>query len=1218
MVSAENLTKSCPISSGFLALNRNECSGLTGRGVVAGGAEDGIEWRVGVCFCSEYAEVLRLLHIIKSDKETQICMVYSISILIIMAQPQRPADVHQDELCPPNKRYALMDTNKKVDFENPFSIAASSSVPWIYIGQFWHTLHKDGSKYKLKFMLDRKELTLTLDDFRTIFHLPQATDNNHDHFGPAPTFSEMVPFYINNLGFTLELRSASNFKTTGLLQPWQTLCKMFSRCLTTRVTGYDQPSLQIMQMLYCFVNNIHVDYAELLWEGFHYSLQNPTTMIPYPRFTKLIVSHYMTAYPKISRRARDRYHNLADDVMIKSIFNSGKSKGIIRMKIPDWMITDQKKLTENYRLYAEVFGVDVPMTQSQPNQSTQGTHMTTSAPRSPNPVVAEGESSAPRKSNVIRLCIPPRRSTRLTPPTPIPTTDEADDMVLQDTIQVSLAEQKNHEEDEARENLEKVKEHLMAEEIENLVEGSENVDENAEFDSSPLRNDDNQSDPGTRLEPRSDKENPKVEITVVVPPVNVNDEKEESTEDDYELRRREKGKHVEEIRNTPSPTIIRSPRIQTNLVSSNIEELQELTECENLCSEISSQVNDAIANHIPSRVDSSVRNLLKLHQFKFENFNISSIPCRPFVIHPRDQDDPHDDAHPERDNSAKRSIPQLQQTDLPIWIALKYKFERFNVFSTPCRPSAVRPRDQDDPHDDAHPEGENSAKRQKTSEHGTFELGGSSSGQDYESEPGHEHKFITEIVAKRANGSIVSITESDYKNLNKNDIEDMCLLIINHKLDDYAETGLLWSLSVFIKILEGLKSYNNDVKHGYVTPSLSHEDAEYLQLFEEEIEERLKHRDQMRRWEILYIKAYDCEPSVELFHGFFNLCKDGSWLTFQKRSEKHILSLLAKVITRIEGWHQRFFFIQDTIVPSKFPQLLLKGNMLYVKSFNNKLPSSIEKNPQFQRLGRYPVSAHMSFRNFIYTEEDEDLTFLPKDFSLGFNTGSPYVSINTEPIRTDEEPAVEPAIEPTIEPVNERVGITTDLGGSPKGDTIVVYPGSVAARIRKRKCKIRGGSSRPLVKRKLASGSSTSHTIHAKDSAMKDDTPVLSIYDDDEGLEECLELKDATACHLKISTITPPAWKGFLDNHLNVDLLDLYNRCYARQAVVNNAVNKISRELLEVIEKLRDEADVLRARELACEEECEGIQAKYEADMTGFDKNPAVLLLREKMSSLAS
>ncbi|GJT67081.1 hypothetical protein Tco_1018561 [Tanacetum coccineum] len=66
-------------------------------------------------------------------------------------------------------------------------------------------------------------------------------------------------------------------------------------------------------------------------------------------------------------------------------------------------------------------------------------------------------------------------------------------------------------------------------------------------------------------------------------------------------------------------------------------------------------------------------------------------------------------------------------------------------------------------------------------------------------ELGHEHKFITEIVARRANGCIVSITEPDYKNLNKNDIEDMYLLIMNNKVPDYANTRLLWSLSVFIR-----------------------------------------------------------------------------------------------------------------------------------------------------------------------------------------------------------------------------------------------------------------------------------------------------------------------------------------------------------------------------------------------------------------------------------
>ncbi|GJZ95589.1 hypothetical protein Tco_0667923 [Tanacetum coccineum] len=66
-------------------------------------------------------------------------------------------------------------------------------------------------------------------------------------------------------------------------------------------------------------------------------------------------------------------------------------------------------------------------------------------------------------------------------------------------------------------------------------------------------------------------------------------------------------------------------------------------------------------------------------------------------------------------------------------------------------------------------------------------------------ELGPEHKFVTEIIIRRENCSMVSITKPDYKNLNKNDIEDMYLLCVNGKVEDYAKTELLWSLSVFIR-----------------------------------------------------------------------------------------------------------------------------------------------------------------------------------------------------------------------------------------------------------------------------------------------------------------------------------------------------------------------------------------------------------------------------------
>ncbi|GJW46645.1 hypothetical protein Tco_0078291 [Tanacetum coccineum] len=66
-------------------------------------------------------------------------------------------------------------------------------------------------------------------------------------------------------------------------------------------------------------------------------------------------------------------------------------------------------------------------------------------------------------------------------------------------------------------------------------------------------------------------------------------------------------------------------------------------------------------------------------------------------------------------------------------------------------------------------------------------------------ELGHEHKFITEIIVRRTNGKINPITKPDYKYLNKNEIEDLYLLCINGKVDNYKETRSLGSLTVFIK-----------------------------------------------------------------------------------------------------------------------------------------------------------------------------------------------------------------------------------------------------------------------------------------------------------------------------------------------------------------------------------------------------------------------------------
>ncbi|GKD58092.1 hypothetical protein Tco_1295601 [Tanacetum coccineum] len=136
---------------------------------------------------------------------------------------------------------------------------------------------------------------------------------------------------------------------------------------------------------------------------------------------------------------------------------------------------------------------------------------------------------------------------------------------------------------------------------------------------------------------------------------------------------------------------------------------------------------------------------------------------------------------------------------------------------------------------------------------------------------GHEHKFITKIIARRANGKIDPITEPDYKYLNKNDTEDLYLLCT----ESYQQKVNLTVPTITFPSIEREKLftitskpvvgmiYENNKKEKIVMiqkeiHNPSDADVEYLRFYEEDIEYRLKHQDQMRRgsYHIPYKRDY--------------------------------------------------------------------------------------------------------------------------------------------------------------------------------------------------------------------------------------------------------------------------------------------------------------------------------------------------------------------------
>ncbi|GKD74517.1 hypothetical protein Tco_1332799, partial [Tanacetum coccineum] len=198
----------------------------------------------------------------------------------------------------------------------------------------------------------------------------------------------------------------------------------------------------------------------------------------------------------------------------------------------------------------------------------------------------------------------------------------------------------------------------------------------------------------------------------------------------------------------------------------------------------------------------------------------------------------------------------------------------------------------------------------------------------------------------------------------------------------------------------------------------------------------------------------------------------------------------------------------------------------------------------------------MAFRNFMFAEDDEEMTLLPYEPSLSFCCSSPSTSIN------NEHPLLE------AEPLEIK-------------------------RMKSQKCKTKG-STKPLVKRKLVHDGSSSRSTRQKSSpapmeAKAESSAYLTIFDDEKGLFDTPKLKTAIDCHLMVSNAIPLAWRGHLDNQS---------------------------ELLKVVDQMKGECEVLKEKVKAIDIECEELRAKCEAAMADFDKNLAVNVLCPKIKSL--
>ncbi|GJZ71385.1 hypothetical protein Tco_0635236 [Tanacetum coccineum] len=273
-----------------------------------------------------------------------------------------------EEKSQPNLIFKIaVDILKQTNFFRAFT--ASSTIPAIYIQQFWDTICFDSKAGSYKCQLDEQWFDLTKDTLRDALQITPV-DNNRA-FSPPPTPDTLVEF-VNKLGYPKEVIHLSNVTTNDMFQPWRALTTIINLCLTGKTSGFERPRAPVLQILWGVVNRAHIDYAERMWEEFTQSIHTFTEdkrnlaqhtlgkkkatliLIPSIRFTKLIIFHLQRLH-NFHPRPESPLHLPTEEPVLGNLKFSAKGtkREVFGMTIPNELINDVIRGSDYYDAYLE-------------------------------------------------------------------------------------------------------------------------------------------------------------------------------------------------------------------------------------------------------------------------------------------------------------------------------------------------------------------------------------------------------------------------------------------------------------------------------------------------------------------------------------------------------------------------------------------------------------------------------------------------------------------------------------------------------------------------------------------------------------------------------------------------------------------------------------------------------------------------------------------------
>ncbi|GKF28624.1 hypothetical protein Tco_0094966 [Tanacetum coccineum] len=162
--------------------------------------------------------------------------------------------------------------------------------------QFWLTIEKVKKSSSYPFNIDNNTCQIDVDIFIKILDISPKVKNQEFTIPPS---SDTLREFLHELGYKGKLTSSSEMYVDHINQPWRTFVAIINKCLSGKTLSNDRLRPSRIEILQTKVKRREI--------------------MPYPRFTKAIIHHFMSQHKLISKREGLPYHTIADDGLLERL-----------------------------------------------------------------------------------------------------------------------------------------------------------------------------------------------------------------------------------------------------------------------------------------------------------------------------------------------------------------------------------------------------------------------------------------------------------------------------------------------------------------------------------------------------------------------------------------------------------------------------------------------------------------------------------------------------------------------------------------------------------------------------------------------------------------------------------------------------------------------------------------------------------------------------------